>query len=401
MSYESKIATRIGNNSSKYAGIRYKLRVLLKVNNWLKPLATSHGFKDNFHFQITLPFTLIMNYTHRLATQEDAPAIAPLWKAFAQEREEVDPTMVMKPNFDFLTYINHQLTKPLSYCWVLEHENTIVGCLFIYFYDEAPPPHLPADLVTAQQLNNPFIYRRVGSVLGIYVQPEHRQPEAIKLLTNAAMTQAEEMKISDIDLLSSAEQTGMHALLERFGFTKAAVQYTKHYSSSLIEGNEEGKNLPSLHPPHPEIDFPEVIPQPAALPLRDPQTNEIIRNPHGKPVFLFPLKDEQGEILKTAHGVPIYPMLVRDPENNNWVFNREGELIYCPVLLDENGLVMEVNNVPQFYRPAYEFVDGKIRLMRDYSGNCVFCEVERDRDGHILRSPTGEPIFQQPLLSRR
>ena len=337
-----------------------------------------------------------MNYTHRLATQEDASAIAPLWKAFAQQREEVDPTMTIKPNFDFLAYITHQLAKPLSFCWVLEHENTIVGCLFIYFYDEAPPPNLPIDMIVQQELNNPFMYRRVGSVLGIYVQPEHRKEQTIKLLANAAMEQAEEMKVSDIDLLSSAEQTGMHALLERFGFTKAAVQYTKHYSSIL-----EVSNLPNLHPPHPEIDFPEVLPQPSALPLRDPKTNELVRNYDGEPVFLCPLKDEEGEMMKTTAGLPIYPMPLRNPENDNWLFNDKGELVCSPVLRDENGLVIEVNGIPQFCLPAYEFVEGKIRLMRDALGNCVFCEVERDRNGQILRSPTGEPIFRQPLLRSR
>ena len=32
-----------------------------------------------------------MTYTHRQATPEDAPALAPLWEAFARDRAAVDP----------------------------------------------------------------------------------------------------------------------------------------------------------------------------------------------------------------------------------------------------------------------------------------------------------------------
>ncbi|WP_318719956.1 MULTISPECIES: hypothetical protein [unclassified Roseofilum] len=42
-----------------------------------------------------------MNYRYRLATLEDAEQIAPLWVESAAERQEIDPSMRVKPNFDF------------------------------------------------------------------------------------------------------------------------------------------------------------------------------------------------------------------------------------------------------------------------------------------------------------
>ena len=140
--------------------------------------------------------------------------------------------MFVKPDFDFEKYIARQLVQPLSRGWVLEsndeNQKIIVGCLFIYCYDEAPPPNLSADILEQDALENPFQPRRVGSVLGMYVQPEHRKPAAIKLLAEAGIEKAEEMKVSDIDVLVGADQTGIHALLERAGFVKAAVQYAKY-----------------------------------------------------------------------------------------------------------------------------------------------------------------------------
>ncbi|HEY9850787.1 MAG TPA: GNAT family N-acetyltransferase [Leptolyngbyaceae cyanobacterium] len=331
-----------------------------------------------------------MPYTHRLATPADAKAIAPLMSAFAQERESIDPSMTIKPNYDFEQYVTHQLEKPLSFCWVLEHSNTIVGCLFIYFYDEAPPANLPDYLVQHHHVENPFQSRRVGSVLAMYVQPEHRQSEAIKLLANAAIQHAEQMKVTDIDLLIAEDQTGMQALLQRSGFKKAAVQFTRHYQ---ISTNTE---LPSLHPPHPELPEVKLI-TPNAIALRDPSTNELVRNPHGEPVFLIPLQDENGLVLNSDR-LPIYPTPVRDPQKNDWVFNAAGELLVCPVLRDESGQIVEREGIPQFCPPAYEVQAGAIRLKRDAQGNCVFCEVERDKEGKIVRSPDGMPVFKQPLL---
>ncbi|WP_293151883.1 MULTISPECIES: hypothetical protein [unclassified Microcoleus] len=40
----------------------------------------------------TIPIAPIAPYSHRLATAEDANAIAPLWQAFAAEREAIDPS---------------------------------------------------------------------------------------------------------------------------------------------------------------------------------------------------------------------------------------------------------------------------------------------------------------------
>lgn len=54
-------------------------------------------------------------YTHRQATAADAAEIAPLWAGFAQERTAVDPSMLLKANFDFLQYVQRQLEKPLSF----------------------------------------------------------------------------------------------------------------------------------------------------------------------------------------------------------------------------------------------------------------------------------------------
>lgn len=331
-------------------------------------------------------------YTHRLAKVEDAKAIAPLWAAFAAERAAADPSMVLKPNFDFEKYVTHQLHKPLSYCFVLEHQTSnhpqIVGCIFIYFYDEAPPPILPAEMLEEHELENPFITRRVGSVLGMYVAPEHRQPEGIQLIANAAINKAEEMQVSDIDLLIAADQTGIQALLKRAGFTQAAVQFSKHYQ---VANNSE---LPSLHLPHPELYLPEP-PSPGSMPLRDTQTNELVYNSQGEPVFIYPLTNDSGELLKTVDGLPIYPTPMRDPQTDNWVFDAEGQLVVCPVLLDDNGEILQCEGIPQFCPPVYEFVGGKIGLKRDAFGAVLFSEVERNQEGKIIRNPQGQPIFKQ------
>ncbi len=52
-----------------------------------------------------------MTYTHRLATPADSQAIAPLWQAFATERQNLDPSMKIKPNFNFEKYVSYQLNK--------------------------------------------------------------------------------------------------------------------------------------------------------------------------------------------------------------------------------------------------------------------------------------------------
>ncbi len=173
-----------------------------------------------------------MTYHCRLGTSEDIQTLTPLWQAFLAERVAADPSMILKPSFDVAAYLQRQLSRPHTYAWLVEEEATaqIVGCLLIYFYDEAPPPGLPQDLQVEHELDNPFQPRRVGSVLGLYVQPEHRSPGAIQQLATAGLQMAEEIPVTDVDILVSAEQTGVHALLERSGFTRSAVQFTRHYA---------------------------------------------------------------------------------------------------------------------------------------------------------------------------
>ncbi|OCQ90306.1 hypothetical protein BCD67_21400 [Oscillatoriales cyanobacterium USR001] len=332
-------------------------------------------------------------YNHRQATLEDAKAIAPLMAAFAEERESADPSMTIKPNYNFEEYVAHQLDKPNSFCLVLEYTDpnstetkTIVGIFFAYTYDEAPPANLPEYLQQEQEQNNPFIPRRVGSVLGLYVQPNHRQPQNIKQLIEGGIEHAETLKVTDIDVLVSAEQTGIHTLLERLGFVKAAVQYTRHYD---IPADAQ---LPSLHPPHPELS--EIqLPEPSAIPLRDPGTNQLIRNAAGEPAFLMPLRDENGKLILTHSKMPIYPTPLRDPLKNEWVFDVKGKLVVCPPVWDENNQILEHQGIPQFHPPAYQLANGEIHLQQDAEGNYIFCDVERDRTGKILRTPDGMPIF--------
>ncbi|MBD1895740.1 hypothetical protein [Coleofasciculus sp. FACHB-129] len=50
--------------------------------------------------------------------------------------------------------------------------------------------------------------------------------------------------------------------------------------------------------------------------------------------------------------------------------------------------------------PAYQSVSGELRLKRDTQGNYVFCEVERNKQGKIVRTPDGVPVFKQPLLKQ-
>ena len=330
-----------------------------------------------------------MAYSQRLATPEDRRKLALLWRDFASQRAQADPSLRLKPDFDYERYVKEQLKKALSYGFVLEYgkENStsqeIVGFLFAYVYDEAPPTTVTEEW---DLLEGPFRPRRVGSVLGLYVVEEHRQLEAIQLLVEAAMGKAEELKITDIDLLISREQAGIQALLERGGFTKAAIQYTKHYE--VLE-----TDLPSLHPPHPQLET-EAIPPPGTIPLREPKTKELVNNPQGKPVYLSPISDDAGNFLKTSNGLPIYPTPLRDPQTQDWVFDEEGNLVVCPVLQDETGQVVEYMGIPQFCPPLYERVVGKLQLKRDRSGNYLFAEVERDGEGKIRRSPAGKPVFK-------
>ena len=179
-----------------------------------------------------------MTYTHRLATIDDAPALAPLWHAFATERAAIDPSMVIQPHFDFEQYIQRQLTQPHTYGWALEHApshpNPIVGCLFIYGYDETPDPTEAAAIQTQLDRESPFVPRRVLSALGLYVQPQHRHPRTIKQLIDAGIHQAESLQVSDIDLLIAADQTGIQALLDRAGFQTGTIEYARTYDIAIV-----------------------------------------------------------------------------------------------------------------------------------------------------------------------
>ncbi|MDJ1176053.1 GNAT family N-acetyltransferase [Roseofilum capinflatum] len=333
-----------------------------------------------------------MNYSYRLATLEDAEAIAPLWAEFASERQQIDPSMRVKPNFDFYAYIRHQLAKPLTYAWVLEVEGAIAGCLIIYFYDEAPPPELPETLAVDQDLESPFISRRVGSVLGLYVKPEHRQGDAIASLAKTAIAKAEELNVTDIDLLISADQSGIQALLKRSGFTQAAVQFTKHYQLT------PSAELPRLHPPYPELDTPPP-PHPDAIPLRDTASGDLIHDEQGDPVFIFPLTDASGELIKTESGLPIYPTPLRDPQTQEFVFDQQGKLVTCPVVRDSTGNIVEYQGIAQFHPPVYQVVNGKLHLQKNESGEFQFCDIEKNEQGELVRSPSGMPLFKKDLVA--
>ena len=303
----------------------------------------------------------LVSYAQRLATSSDANSLAPLWHAFAIEREKSDSSMRIKPNFDFTKYVFHQLKKPLSFCYVLQHEQQIVGFISIYFYDEAPPTHFKSEF---EILENPFITRRVGAVLGLYVEKQHQHLSAIKLLIEAALQKAEEMQVNDIDLLVSSEQTGLYALLKRYKFTESAIQLTKHY-------DVYGDDLPSLHLASEEslsIDF--AVNQ--SIPLRDPLTNEIVTVLNGEAIHLEPLRDGTGNIIKSSRGLTVYPLPLRDPQTQNWVFDESGMIVFCPLLRDENGEIVERDGYPQYQSPVYEYESGKLVLKRDQYGNYCF-----------------------------
>jgi len=301
-------------------------------------------------------------YQQRLATPNDALLIAPLWHDFLEQRSQFDPSLNLKPQFDYEAYVRRQLQQPSTFGFLLEQiENqNIVGFLFVYVHDDIPTGDFGDSLAI------PFVRRRVGGVIGLYVQEAHRQPEAIGLLVEAAIAKAEALMVSDIDLLISVEQTGIHRLLERFGFTKAAIQYTKHYEFAE-------KDLPPLKTTVSE-GIAVKIPSPGLIPLRDPQTQQGVLNFKGEQVFLHPVRNEAGEALRSSNGLPIYPTPLRDPNTQDWVFDLLGELVVCPVLLDEEGKVVEEGGIPRFKMPLYEQVEGKLRLRQDEEGDYLFDE---------------------------
>lgn len=179
-----------------------------------------------------------MPYRSKLATLEEVDEISHLWEKFTFHRAQINPSMKVKPNFDFRRYAQYQLNKSHRYCFILEHylnENgeikKIVGFIFTYIYDEAAPQNLPLDLLEEIEIQTPFLPRKVGSVLGLYVEQEHRGI-GIKTLIESALKKAEELQITDLDLLISEDQKSLQDFLsknKRYGFTRSAVQYIKHY----------------------------------------------------------------------------------------------------------------------------------------------------------------------------
>ena len=300
-------------------------------------------------------------YDHRLASIDDAKAIASLWQEFLLERSQQDTSMVLKPKFDYLTYVQKKLESPSVYTFVLEHGETkhIVGFLSTYVRDENP------SLDDEGIIESPFQPRRIGSAIGMYIQKPHRQQTGV--LIKAAITLAEELKVSDLDLLISIEQKAVHKLLERSGFTKGAIQYTRHYE--ITE-----KDLPPLKRSVSQ-GIKVKMPTPSLIPLQDYKTQQPVINPRGEQVFLHPVKNNKGDIIRTSNGLPVYPTPLRNPQTQDWVFDESGELVVCPVVFNESGNVKEnQNSMAVFKKPVVENIDGQLTLKTDETGHYLFSE---------------------------
>jgi len=339
-----------------------------------------------------------MPYTHRLAVLSDAAAITPFVEALCREWAAVDPTRVVKVGFDFGQYARYLLTKPHTYCLVLEHcdrnppeLNTLVGCIVTSFYDEGLPDNALPDRIQHDAVAHPFEPRRVGTVLGFYVHPDHRRAANVTRLIQAAIAQADVQKIEAIDVQVFGNRTGVQALLKRMGFQAAANQYTLTWTIP------SDTPLPDLHPPDSYPPLPDTEAHAAPIPLRDPKTNRPVVNLQGEPVYLKPLLRDRNTPLLSSKNVPVYPIPVRHPQTEAWVFDAVGELVVCPILQDESGHVFEWNGIPQFVSPAYEVRHGKLHLQQNPDGSYVFQEVARDSFGQILTTSDGKPIFKHPI----
>jgi len=135
-------------------------------------------------------FYLLQNWDapatkQRIATPKNAVLIAPLWHDFLELRSQSDPSLSLKPQFDYEAYVRRQLQQPSIFGFLLEQvENqAIVGFLFVYVHDEIPTGDF------GDPLASPFVNRRVGGAIGLYVREEHRQPEAIGLLIEVAIAE--------------------------------------------------------------------------------------------------------------------------------------------------------------------------------------------------------------------
>jgi GNAT superfamily N-acetyltransferase len=297
-----------------------------------------------------------MQYSVRLATLADVDIIADLWREFAEDRAMSDSTLSVAPDFNFNEYVKSYLSKESTSCLILESSEILLfpnlpsvteqaGFICTYIYTEFNPFDI--------QPLTPFNPRNLGAVLAFYIKPEHRQIGSMNLLINAALDRAIELQVSDLDLLIP-EESEVHNLLNRLGFKKIAAQYTKHLQEPI------DKLVPS------NSIFDE------RLPLRNLDTNELIKDAEGNTIYLTPLKDENGKNLKDSQDLLIYAVPVRDPQTSEWAFNRDGTLAICPPLLDEEGKVVEIDGITQFYSPAYQVVDGNIQIKLDLDGNYLF-----------------------------
>ena len=97
-----------------------------------------------------------------------------------------------------------------------------------------------------------------------------------------------------------------------------------------------------------------------------------MKNLAGETIYLEAIKDETGKILKTSRGLPIYPIPVRDPQTQNWVFDESGNLIVAPLLWDEKGELIEIDGIPKFKSPVYDYENGKLSLKVDEEGKYMF-----------------------------
>ena len=74
--------------------------------------------------------------------------------------------------------------------------------------------------------------------------------------------------------------------------------------------------------------------------------------------------------------MPVYPLPLRDPQTHQWIFDEQGKLVFCPVMLADDGTIVEKNGLPQFLSPDYSYQAGSLKLVRDDSGNYLFKEPE-------------------------
>lgn len=156
----------------------------------------------------------------------DSPQVAALWWHFVRARCEVDRSLRLKDDCDFPRFVERELRAPGTFCWLAEHRASeadlpvSVGCVIWYLENESADPL------------SPFEPRRCGKVLGLYVDPAHRSSGSISLLMDACIRHAESLGVTDIDVLISAEQTGLHTMIGDKGLSRAAIQFTRHYGQS-------------------------------------------------------------------------------------------------------------------------------------------------------------------------